>query len=57
MPIVYDPRDPGRAAIPHLFQLWAAEAILGIILSGYAIIALVIAVFHPEIIAEISAEP
>ena len=48
VPLVYDPVDPRRAAIPHLFQLWCSEAILGIILGGYFVMGLVVAIVHPS---------
>ena len=48
VPVVYDPSDPSRAAIPHLFQLWCAEMILGIILGGYGVTGLVVAIVHPR---------
>ena len=46
VPMVYDPRDPSRAAIPHLFQLWCSEVILRIILGIYGVIGLTVSMAH-----------
>ncbi len=48
VPVIYDPKNPSRAFIAKLGQIWAAEMIVAAISAFYAVPLFVLAGFFPE---------
>ena len=42
VPGLYDPQDPNRAAVAHFGQLWGLEFVIGIALTAFDLLAVVI---------------